>query len=93
MLLAIIDNAVLFHPDYDRRLRIHTGYADADICSVMVQSSDADDVRLSRAEEEGTITTGGDLHPALRTKAAEHPQQQYCTLRCFNSLVLAFLHL
>ena len=47
---------VLFHPDFNRRLRNHTGSADlSDFAG-----------KRSRAQAE-TLTAGGDFHPALRT--------------------------
>src|SRR5215218_6843195 len=61
---------VLFHPDYNRRLRNHTESADPS----------------SRTERKAlaglgyvTLTAGGDFHPALRTSAARNgrPAQEY----------------
>jgi hypothetical protein len=48
---------VLFHPDYDRRLRNHTG------------SADLPTWERSRAWH-CCLTAGGELHPALRTMQA-----------------------
>src|ERR1700744_2838902 len=53
---------VLFHPDFNRRLRIHTESADPSV--------------LTRKALAGlgcfTLTAGGDFHPALRTSAARN---------------------
>ncbi len=46
---------VLFHPDYDRRLRNYTGSAD------LPTSGSARGLGIS------AFTAGGELHPALRT--------------------------
>jgi hypothetical protein len=64
-------NPVLSHPDYDRRLRDHTGSAD---------------LAWASARGLGTlraITAGGELHPALRTLRPLEPGQQlfYHTLQ------------
>jgi hypothetical protein len=53
---------VLFHPDYDRRLRDHTG-----ICSTRILRGGCGARGLAiRTQPDGT-TAGGDFHPALRT--------------------------
>lgn len=44
---------ILFHPDYDRRLRIRTGSAPEGVSGLR--------------RRKNAITTGGDFHPALRT--------------------------
>src|SRR6266566_8163706 len=53
---------VLFHPDYNRRLRIHTESADPSSL-----------VSPKRKALAGlgcfTLTAGGDFHPALRTSS------------------------
>jgi len=60
---------VLFHPDFNRRLRNHTESADP---SPHVRKALAG-LGLS------TLTAGGDFHPALRTSAAryERPEGNY----------------
>lgn len=45
---------ILFHPDYNRRLRLLTGSADPDRCRALAGSLPQQD------------TAGGELHPALR---------------------------
>src|SRR6266566_8434571 len=63
---------VLFHPDYNRRLRIHTESADPSSL-----------VSPKRKALAGlgcfTLTAGGDFHPALRTSAARNgrPEGKY----------------
>src|SRR3954454_8145175 len=54
--------AVLFHPDFNRRLRSCTESADP--CF--------QPTRRSRALGLATLTAGGDFHPALRTSAARY---------------------
>src|SRR4249919_3640447 len=54
---------VLFHPDYNRRLRNHTESADP--------SSPAEKKALAGLGYV-TLTAGGDFHPALRTSAARN---------------------
>jgi hypothetical protein len=51
---------VLFHPDFNRRLRNHT------------ESADPSPVKKKALAGLGffTLTAGGDFHPALRTSAA-----------------------
>src|SRR5215212_5502525 len=60
---------VLFHPDYNRRLRNRTESADPSYWRG----------RRSRAWALSTLTAGGDFHPALRTSAAryERPEGNY----------------
>src|SRR3954451_8797052 len=53
---------VLFHPDFNRRLRNHTESADP--------SSGAR--KALAALGYFTLTAGGDFHPALRTSAARY---------------------
>src|SRR6266704_6300271 len=57
---------VLFHPDYNRRLRIHT------------ESADPSSLLSKKKALAGlgcfTLTAGGDFHPALRTSAARNEQ-------------------
>ena len=48
---------VLFHPDYDRRLRNYTGSADLP-------------ERSARGLGIAAFTAGGEFHPALRTMQA-----------------------
>src|SRR6266852_5559103 len=67
---------VLFHPDFDRRLRNHTESADP--------FSQGDSKRSPRKKALAglgfsTLTAGGDFHPALRTSAARHerPKRNY----------------
>src|SRR4051812_23616970 len=55
---------VLFHPDFNRRLRNYTESADP--CF--------QPTRRSRALGLATLTAGGDFHPALRTSAARYGQ-------------------
>src|SRR5215471_4168833 len=63
---------VLFHPDFDRRLRNCT--------------ESADPSSLGRKALAGlghqALTAGGDFHPALRTSAARNgrPAQRYCQI-------------
>ncbi|KRV70289.1 hypothetical protein AO721_02140 [Aeromonas veronii] len=52
---------ILFHPDYDRRLRHLTGSADPDPAISQVERS--------RAPRVNRDTAGGELHPALRISA------------------------
>jgi hypothetical protein len=61
---------VLFHPDYNRRLRNHTESADP--------SSPAEKKALAGLGYV-TLTAGGDFHPALRTSAARNgrPARKY----------------
>src|ERR1700733_4753559 len=54
---------VLFHPDYDRRLRSCTESADPAPCGAGARG-------LRRLV---AITAGGDFHPALRTSAGTRP--------------------
>jgi len=49
---------VLFHPDYDRRLRSYTGSADLPFFG------------SARGLGVAAFTAGGELHPALRTMQA-----------------------
>src|SRR5450755_1041005 len=62
---------VLFHPDFNRRLRNRTESADP--------FSQNEGKRRSRAWVLSTLTAGGDFHPALRTSAAryERPEGNY----------------
>jgi hypothetical protein len=53
-----ISKPILFHPDYDRRLRHRTGSADPRFRAALAGLPDREPVRL---------TAGGDFHPALRT--------------------------
>jgi len=56
---------VLFHPDYNRRLRNHTESADP--------SSPSEKAKKALAGlGYVTLTAGGDFHPALRTSAAQN---------------------
>src|SRR5450755_3755270 len=55
---------VLFHPDFNRRLRNRTESADP--------FSQNEGKRRSRAWVVSTLTAGGDFHPALRTSAARY---------------------
>src|SRR3954453_16659242 len=59
---------VLFHPDYNRRLRNRTESADPSLARKALAG-----LGLS------TLTAGGDFHPALRTSAAryEQPDRNY----------------
>jgi hypothetical protein len=61
---------VLFHPDYNRRLRNHTESADP--------SSPVEKKALAGLGYV-TLTAGGDFHPALRTSAARNgrPVRKY----------------
>src|SRR5476651_1834120 len=65
---------VLFHPDFNRRLRNRTESADP--FSQLGK-------RRSRAWVLSTLTAGGDFHPALRTSAAryERPEGNYAEWR------------
>src|SRR5215213_1189718 len=65
---------VLFHPDYNRRLRNRT------------ESADPSSPKKSSWEKKAlaglgyvTLTAGGDFHPALRTSAARNgrPAREY----------------
>jgi hypothetical protein len=56
---------VLFHPDCNRRLRIHTESADPS--SLVPQTKKA-----LAGLGDFTLTAGGDFHPALRTSAARN---------------------
>src|SRR4030088_113497 len=64
---------VLFHPDFNRRLRNRTESADP------FSQGDSKEKRRSRAWVLSTLTAGGDFHPALRTSAAryERPERNY----------------
>src|SRR5260370_27229498 len=66
---------VLFHPDFNRRLRIRTESADP--------FSQIEGTRRSRAWVLSTLTAGGDFHPALRTSAARDgwPEGKYGEVR------------
>src|SRR5882724_10961247 len=62
---------VLFHPDYDRRLRNRTESADP------FSKESSKETSKERPEKKAlaglgyvTLTAGGDFHPALRTSAA-----------------------
>ena len=61
---------VLFHPDYNRRLRNHTESADP---------SSRDEKKALAGLGYVTLTAGGDFHPALRTSAARNgrPVRKY----------------
>src|SRR6266478_9486584 len=54
---------VLFHPDFNRRLRIHTESADPFF-------SGSPEKKALAGLGYVTLTAGGDSHPALRTSAA-----------------------
>jgi hypothetical protein len=56
---------VLFHPDYNRRLRIHTESADPSFPAFAKRKALAGLGCF-------TLTAGGDFHPALRTSAARN---------------------
>jgi hypothetical protein len=58
---------VLFHPDFDRRLRSCTESADPSF-PVFPETEGARGLGLF------TLTAGGDFHPALRTSAARNGQ-------------------
>jgi len=57
---------VLFHPDFNRRLRNHTESADP------FPFGSSERKRRSRAWAKAALTAGGDFHPALRTSAARN---------------------
>src|SRR3954453_2734688 len=63
---------VLFHPDFNRRLRNHTESADPSSPGIPGKEALAG---LGFV----TLTAGGDFHPALRTSAAryERPERNY----------------
>src|SRR6187402_3528108 len=63
---------VLFHPDFNRRLRNHTESADP-------SSPKVPDRKALAGLGYVTLTAGGDFHPALRTSAAryERPDRNY----------------
>src|ERR1700712_1194735 len=67
---------VLFHPDFNRRLRIHTESADPFSGELPKEIS-----RKKALAGLGyvTLTAGGDFHPALRTSAARNgrPDDKY----------------
>src|SRR5215471_14526890 len=54
---------VLFHPDYDRRLRNRTESADPADCSAGARG----------LWQSLAITAGGDFHPAPRTRSDRNP--------------------
>src|SRR5215472_15835401 len=54
---------VLFHPDYDRRLRNRTESADPSDCSAGARG----------LWQSLAITAGGDFHPAPRTRSDRNP--------------------
>jgi hypothetical protein len=58
--IARVTATVLFHPDFDRRLRICTESADP--CRFAVLKSKA-----LAGSGETALTAGGDFRPALRT--------------------------
>src|SRR4249919_1443751 len=74
---------VLFHPDYNRRLRNHTESADP--------SSPAEKKALAGLGYV-TLTAGGDFHPALRTSAARNgrPAREYGQTRRRQQAPLAW---
>src|SRR6185437_12014362 len=63
---------VLFHPDFNRRLRSCTESADPSSSSYVLQEEGARGLEL-RIE---ALTAGGEFHPALRTSAVrdERPE-------------------
>lgn len=63
--LAPTHGAVLFHPDYHRRLRSRTESADPDGANPQQSGRPSG----ARGLRHGAITAGGDFHPALRTEA------------------------
>src|SRR6185437_3177948 len=70
---------VLFHPDFNRRLRIHTESADPSSWRLIACGDRSSRGRRSRAWAFLTLTAGGDFHPALRTSAARNgrPDGEY----------------
>jgi hypothetical protein len=58
---------VLFHPDFNRRLRIHTESADP-------SSRELAEKKALAGLGDVTLTAGGDFHPALRTSVARNGQ-------------------
>jgi hypothetical protein len=60
---------VLFHPDFNRRLRNHTESADP-------SSQKIDGRKALAGLGLSTLTAGGDFHPALRTSAARYGQPE-----------------
>jgi len=70
---------VLFHPDFNRRLRIHTESADPSSWRLIACDDRSSRGRRSRAWAFLTLTAGGDFHPALRTSAARNgrPDGEY----------------
>src|ERR1700676_1175691 len=59
---------VLFHPDFNRRLRIHTESADP--FSLVPPNRVPQKNKALAGLGDATLTAGGDFHPALRTSAA-----------------------
>jgi len=59
---------VLFHPDFNRRLRIHTESADPS--SLVPPNRVPQKNKALAGLGYVTLTAGGDFHPALRTSAA-----------------------
>src|SRR4051812_18240138 len=71
---------VLFHPDFDRRLRSCTESADPSLWKILFRKT------LGKALAGlgfSTLTAGGDFHPALRTSAArnERPDRNMTPVR------------
>src|SRR3981189_3281028 len=68
---------VLFHPDFNRRLRTRTESAAP--FSQEIPKGNSKGKRRSRAWVVSTLTAGGDFHPALRTSAARYgrPARNY----------------
>src|SRR5882757_9112852 len=76
---------VLFHPDYNRRLRNHTESADP--------SSPSEKAKKALAGlGYVTLTAGGDFHPALRTSAARNgrPSAEYEEMPTRGQALLAW---
>jgi hypothetical protein len=67
MSMPASEHPVLFHPDYDRRLRDRTG--SADLGKQRLQQPKPPSARGLHADERvhNMITAGGELHPAPRT--------------------------
>src|ERR1700733_7087412 len=64
---------VLFHPDFNRRLRNHTESADPNSWGDIPKKKALPGLGFV------TLTAGGELHPALRTSAARNgrPDSKY----------------
>lgn len=67
---------VLFHPDFDRRLRSCTESADPSLRQILFRKEPG---KALAGLGLSALTAGGDFHPALRTSAVRHerPARKY----------------